>query len=299
MTYTLADCYEQFLDEAAHLRQLRPATVRAYRYELRQAAADPRFQKPLAELTLSDLESWIARDQVAPSTLARRAATFSRCLDWAVRHGYCATNPLRARGPIRAQRHLPRPIPRQTDRDVLDSAVAAAPQPYRLVFTLLRETGMRVSEALDLRVGDVTLEAGHEALRVREGKGGFERVVILGATATPKSLRGLRAHLKALRAANEYELLFRSRRGTRLSYDAVHYQWAKVCAAAELVDEAGKPRYTLHQLRHTRGSELVAQGQPMEIIQRVLGHRDIRSTLGYAELSEAQVRAALEQGHRR
>ena len=44
----------------------------------------------------------------------------------------------------------------------------------------------------------------------------------------------------------------------------------------------------------TRGSELIAQGQRVEIVQRVLGHRDIRSTLGYAELQDAQVRAALE-----
>jgi hypothetical protein len=43
------------------------------------------------------------------------------------------------------------------------------------------------------------------------------------------------------------------------------------------------------------GSELIAQGQRIEIVQRVLGHRDIRSTLGYAELQEAQVRAALER----
>jgi len=79
-----------------------------------------------------------------------------------------------------------------------------------------------------------------------------------------------------------------------VSYDALHYQWARVCQAAGLVDETGAPRYTPHQLRHTRGSELIAQGQRVEIVQRVLGHRDIRSTLGYAELQDAQVRAALE-----
>ena len=82
--------------------------------------------------------------------------------------------------------------------------------------------------------------------------------------------------------------------GTRVSYDALHYQWARLCQAAGLVDGAGAPRYTPHQLRHTRGSELIAQGQRVEIVQRVLGHRDIRSTLGYAELQDAQVRAALE-----
>jgi integrase/recombinase XerD len=49
----------------------------------------------------------------------------------------------------------------------------------------------------------------------------------------------------------------------------------------------------LHQLRHTRGTELVEAGKALEIVQRVLGHRDIRSTQGYADLTEAQVRAAL------
>ncbi|MBV9169142.1 MAG: tyrosine-type recombinase/integrase [Chloroflexi bacterium] len=88
--------------------------------------------------------------------------------------------------------------------------------------------------------------------------------------------------------------MFRSNRGTRVSYD-VHYQWARLCSAAGLVDATGAPRYTPHQLRHTRGSELIAQGQRIEIVQRVLGHRDIRSTLGYAELHDTQVRAALER----
>ena len=74
-----------------------------------------------------------------------------------------------------------------------------------------------------------------------------------------------------------------------MSYDAIHYQWEKLCRLAELINEDDKLRYTIHQLRHTRGSELLAQGQPIEIIQRVLGQKDIRSTLGYAELSEAQV----------
>ena len=50
----------------------------------------------------------------------------------------------------------------------------------------------------------------------------------------------------------------------------------------------------LPQLLNTRATELIEQGQRLEITQRVLGHRDPRSTQGYAELAEAQVRAALE-----
>ena len=74
----------------------------------------------------------------------------------------------------------------------------------------------------------------------------------------------------------------------------MHYQLAKLCGTAGLLDATGNPRYTPHQLRHTRGSDLIAQGQRVEIVQRVLGHPVVRSTLNYAELHEAQVRVALE-----
>jgi integrase/recombinase XerD len=290
----LKDLVDDFLNSAAQLGQLRPSTLKAYRLELFAAASDETFQVPLAELTLSILEAWIARPPAAPSTQARRAATFNTFFEWAIRHDRCAHNPLASRAPIRTQRRLPRPIQHQTERNTLDRAIASAPMPYRLVFIILRETGMRVGEAINLRIGDVNLDPGRETLRIREPKNHTERMIVLGSNATPHTLRALRAYMKALPSREAYEPLFRSNRGTKLSYDAVHYQWRQLCTQVDLTDSAGDPLYTIHQLRHTHGSELLAQGQRIEIVQRVLGHRDIRSTLAYAELTEAQVRAALE-----
>jgi len=289
--------YDAFLADMRHLEQLRPGTLRAYRYELAAAAASARFAVGLDALTLADLEDWIARPPANPSTVGRRAATVRRFFGWAIRHAHCARDPMAGYGSVRARRRLPRPIREAREQQALDAAIAVGREPYRLICTILRETGMRASEVLALRRGDVTLDAGREALRVREAKNSCERVVILGPTATPRTLRCLRAHTKLGQVAAPYELLFRSSCGTAVSYDALHYQWGKLCARAGLVDTSGHPRYTLHQLRHTRGSELIAQGQRVEIVQRVLGHRDIRSTLLYAELQDAQVRTALE-GHR-
>jgi len=65
----------------------------------------------------------------------------------------------RARAPLRGRRRLPRPIREQHEQRPLDAAIGTAPQPYRLIFTLLRETGMGVGEVLELRWGDVTLTA--------------------------------------------------------------------------------------------------------------------------------------------
>lgn len=299
MSITLSEAYPRFLSDLEHVRQLRPATLRAYRYELAAASRDARFAVPLQTLTRSAVESWLMRDAAASSTVQRRRATFTTFFQWSVEQDYCDHVPLSTRSTPRITRRLPRPVQDQQERDRLEQAIRAAPMPYRLLLLLLRETGMRVSEVLDLRVGDVVLDAGREALRIREPKNSIERMVVLGPTATPQSLRGLRAHLKTLPQRDPHALVFRSTRGTRVSYDALHYQWQLVCQQADLLDAAGKPRYTLHQLRHTRASELLAQGQPLEIVQRVLGHRDIRSTLGYADLHEGQVRTALERSSRR
>lgn len=293
MHATLSDHVPAFLDDMARIARLRPHTLRAYRYELTAAATA--LTTPLDALTLTDLERWTSRGTVSASTIARRTATLSRFFTWAVRHQLCTIHPLAVREPARHRPRLPRPVASGNDRVALDRAIATAPQPYRLLFTLLRETGMRAGEVVALVLGDISLAAGREGVRIRDPKNGTERVVVLGPTATPKSLRLLRTQLKTLVGQPTHVPLARSPRGTRVSYDALHYQWSLVCQDAHLVDPTGKPRYTLHQLRHTRGSELVEQGQRLEIVQRVLGHRDPRSTLGYAALHDDQVRAALEQ----
>jgi integrase/recombinase XerD len=291
--------FEAFLSDIGQLERLRPHTVRAYRYELAAAANEACFRRPLDEVRLDDLDAWLGRTPAATSTVGRRVATFRHFFAWACRHGLCERNPLVERAPLRGHRRLPRPIREQPEQRALDAAIGSAQQPYRLIFTLLRETGMRVGEVLELRWGDVTLDSGREGLRVREPKNGLERMVVLGPTATPRTVRGLRAARRSLgRTPADHEVLFHSNRGTQVSYDALHYQWAKLCDAVGLLDRTGAPRYTPHQLRHTRGSELIAQGQRVEIVQRVLGHRDIRSTLGYVELQDTQVRAALEHPSR-
>lgn len=274
-------------------RRLRPNTLRAYRADLMIAAAH--FTGPLDQITPKHIEAFLADPAAAKSTARRRAASLSRFFQWAMREGDVEKNPLDLIEPVELERRLPRPVPAGDARKDIAKAISSAPQPYRLIFTLLRETGMRVSEVIGLNTGDVTLEPGREGLRVCEAKNKSERIVTLGPNSTPKSLRGLRAYLRELGSGLPPTTpLFCSNRGTRVSYAAAQYQWAQLCGRAGLVEASGELRYTLHQLRHTRGTELIEEGKPLEIVQRVLGHRDIRSTQGYADLSEAQVRAALE-----
>ncbi len=237
-----------------HRRKVRPNTIAAYTSDLRLTARQ--LQGSLDRLPLADIEVVLESGFLAPTTIARRAASLNRFFAWAAKRGLCPANPLTNREPPRSSiRRLPRPIQSATDLAAIDRAIVQAPPPYRLIFTIVRETGMRIGEVLALQRADVCLEPGREGLRVRAPKNGHERMAVLGAKATPRSLRGLRALIKDLHNQPGYVPLFRSNRGTQISYAAAQYQWTQLCLAAGLVDEvAGKPhlRYTIHQLRHTR-----------------------------------------------
>src|SRR5438270_2844285 len=148
---TLATCLEDFLADLNHLERLRPHTLRAYRYELAAAAADPRFQRPLPELDHKDLEAWLVRGKAATSTVGRRVATFRHLFAWAIRRGLRMQSPLVELAPLRGRRTLPRPIREQHEQRALDAAIASAPPPYRLIFTLLRERGVAVGPRMTVR----------------------------------------------------------------------------------------------------------------------------------------------------
>jgi site-specific recombinase XerD len=186
---------------------------------------------------------------------------------------------------------LPRIIA-TADLALVERAMRGAPLPYRLMFTILRETGMRASEVCFLQVRDVVLEPGRELLWVRAGKTG-DRVVTLTTNTHARTIRGLRAYLKQIGSRPPASALFLSNRKTRVSYDALEYQWQQALQQGGLTNERGTARYTLHQLRHTRATELLDAGLRIEDVQRFLGHKSIKSTQVYAQISDAVLRERL------
>jgi integrase len=146
---------------------------------------------------------------------------------------------------------MPRIIDSAHDLRLVEQVIRDAPLPYRLMFTILRETGMRASEVCRLQVRDVVLEPGRELLWVRASKTG-DRVVTLTSNTHARTLRGLRAYLKQFGSRPPASALFLSNRQTQVSYDALEYQWQQALKQGGLTDEQGKGRYTLHQLRHRR-----------------------------------------------
>ncbi|GAA5531236.1 tyrosine-type recombinase/integrase [Herpetosiphon gulosus] len=291
MMTTIAAHLDTFLDDMQYRRKLRPNTLRAYRYDLQLAAIA--MPMDLDTITIQHVENWLYNEDASIATSNRRAASLSRFFTWAIRHGICPIDPTQGRERSAPPHRLPIPIRRKTERDHLDAAIRILAQPYRLIFTILRETGMRASEVIRLNYQDVCLDPGREGLHLREPKNGYDRIVILDPDATPRTVRGLRSWVRTHPTGVGHEPLFRSNRQTRISYRALYYQWQILCTNAGLTNAQGQPQYTIHQLRHTRATELIERGHRLEIVQRILGHRDPRSTQAYAEISDSVVRQAL------
>jgi integrase/recombinase XerD len=282
---TIASELETFLADIQREHGLSNNTITSYRCDLRTAAAA--IASSLEAVSTSDIKDFLDGRDEQPGTTNRRIASLGRFFRWAVSQGYTIHNPVDQVGARYHAEHRPQPIASEAERRALDTAIAGCPQPYRLIFTLLREIGVRTDEVLNLNVGDVILEPGREVLLVQDSKSGTKRMVVLTPDAMPRSLRGLRSWVRDMGESLSPETpLFRSSRGNRASYDTLHRRWVQVCKQARLVDVVdGRevPRYTLHHLRHTAAAELIAF-YPEQVVRRILGHRDPRSTRRYTEI---------------
>jgi hypothetical protein len=167
--------------------------------------------------------------------------------------------------------------------------------------TILRGTGMRLGELLDLELDCLLDFASHGSwLKVPLGKLGTERTVPLDeptlvALDAWTAQRGAQRALPHPRHGNPTDFLF-VERGRRLSAYRLRQGLADAAAAAGLPGRDGAALHvTPHQLRHTYGTALVNGGMSLQALMAVLGHVSAEMTLRYASLASPTVRVAYEQ----
>jgi len=148
-------------------------------------------------------------------------------------------------------------------------------------------TGLREGELKGLQWSDIDFD--HRILTVRHSWCDYRKVL-----DTPKSNRERHIPL----GDEVYEVLFRRRRtsgfvftverGQPLSHKRLILQLARAC------ERAGIRRTTSHVLRHTFASHLVAKGIPLNVVQSLLGHSSVTTTMRYAHIAPSSLRAAVD-----
>lgn len=252
-----------------------PATQAAYRRDARDwfefclgCRIDP------LRARRGDTTAWIDELRLrgrAESTIARKIAALAALYAWARDEGLTDADPIPRRRPKapRDDRHI-LGLDRVEVRALLEAAEAWGPR-ERAFVVLLLTCGLRVSEALGARIGDLDTIRGHHVLTVM-GKGAKPRTVAL-APAT-------------WHAIDEY---IADRIDGPIFITASGRAWDRVAAARSLdriAQRAGLGHLHPHVLRHTAATLALDAGAALDRVQALLGHADPRTTMRYAAARE-------------
>lgn len=162
----------------------------------------------------------------------------------------------------------------------------------RAILELIYATGLRVSEAVNLKVQDVNFDAGF--LRCI-GKGSKERIVPLGREAIISVKRYLeKVRPKLAKNASDDSILFLSRLGKRISRQSF-WKLVKYYARRARLKKEPKP----HTLRHSFATHLLSRGADLRSVQEMLGHADISTTQIYTHIDKNRLKLIHKTYHPR
>jgi integrase/recombinase XerD len=169
-----------------------------------------------------------------------------------------------------------KPIPEVlTTEEVKKLIEATLNVKHRLIIKLLYGCGLRVSELLSL--GKSNFDFGEGLLHVRLSKGRKDRFVKI-----PDTLKG---ELESYSSLNEGDLFFQSARGGRLTTSAIQ-KIVRNSARKSGINKEVHP----HMLRHSFATHLLEQGTDLRVIQKLLGHSDIKTTQIYLQVSNRLIK---------
>jgi len=193
----------------------------------------------------------------------------------------------------RSQR-LPPPVLSEQDAQRLMAAPAETTVGLRdrAILELVYGTGLRLSECVRLDLQDLSLLEGR--LLVRSGKGGKDRALPLVGRAAAALSFYLREVRPQLARSPREEAVFLARDGERLSRSALQARLGHYGQALGL-----RMKLRPHLLRHTCATHLLQGGADIRHVQRLLGHKEIRTTAIYTRVSVTDLREVLERAHPR
>jgi len=264
---TLSEAASAFLGYLADYRRFSPATIRAYRSDLRDFCASfgPTIPAPEA-VTRQDVLRFAVALRCSAQTVRRKVTTVSSLYRYLQDLGAVSENP--ARGiplPRRAKM-----LPIAPSREEILQIVRAARLPWlRCALILLATTGIRRAELVGLRLQDVDLETG--TLLVN-GKGNKQRFVPLNEVA----LEAIRTYLPIRARHARADTLLVNQRGLAVVPGGLFHTFRMAVWRAGL-----RRAITPHTFRHAFATELIRERVDIRTVQELLGHESLETTARY------------------
>ena len=269
---------------------LAKATLDSYRSDLGQfsqwlAEHSPESLLEAAESTVARFIADLSKRKRA-SSQARYLSSLRRFYRWQISRGRRQEDPCRMLdNPIRSLR-----LPKAISEAQVDALLAAPDietplgQRDRCMLETLYATGLRVSELINLKLHEISLNDG--ALRAF-GKGSKERLVPLGEIASDWIRRYLAEARPTILGKHPSDALFVTARGAGMTRQAF-WQLIKRYALIAGIDPA---KLSPHVLRHAFATHLLNHGADLRVVQLLLGHADISTTQIYTHVARERLKS--------
>jgi integrase len=273
----------------AHLEAMgrKPSTLRTYRNQFETQIVPRIGASPCSRLDRDRVEQLVtdlARDGLAAKTIRNVLGLLNGICEFAVRRRWAGENPCRYVD--RPSVELSEDI-RFLDPDQVEAVLRVIDQGdfgrvHSAIILTAAMSGLRLGELLALRWRDVDWQA--QRIRVRYS-------FVRGHLGTPKSRRGSRSVPMADRLGGELDCLHRQtahQADDALVFGNPHtgspLDGAALLRAFRRYLKRAKVREVrFHDLRHTFGTRMAGAGVPLRTLQEWMGHRDLRTTLIYAD----------------
>jgi integrase/recombinase XerC len=301
MARSSQDLKTEWLAALAHERRASPHTLRAYGDDMARfleflhghlgGAVNDRA---LAKLSPADIRAFITvrRQQgLGAKGVQRALAAVRSFFRYLARENILESAAARSVRTPRIRKGLPRPLSETDAARAIEVAgehdIAWIAARDAALLTLLYGAGLRISEALSLKRGDVPLAASLTIL----GKGNKERVVPV--LAPVRDAIGRYEALIPFTGAKDAPL-FLSRRGKPMSAREAQLLMQKLRGALGLSERA-----TPHAMRHSFATHLLANGGDLRAVQELLGHASLSTTQTYTEIDTKKLMDVYEKAHPR
>lgn len=289
---------EDFLHDLRIERGLAANTISSYRLDLKE------FHQFLIQQHITNLAkvdqltilNFLKQQQnkgKARNSVTRMVSTLRHFFQYLVQNEQLTVDPM---AEIKAPKKG-RPLPQVLTVPEVDALLAApdTTNKYgirdRAILEVMYATGLRVSELVHLKMGELHLEMG---LIQTIGKGNKERIIPIGDVAIDWIDRYLNQSRPLLLKQRTSPYLFLNAHGSGLSRQSI---WQKI---QHYVSVAGiRKHVTPHTLRHSFATHILENGADLRIVQELLGHSDISTTQIYTHISKKHLTEVYRKAHPR
>ncbi|MFB6262760.1 MAG: site-specific tyrosine recombinase XerD [Bradymonadaceae bacterium] len=299
----IEEAIEDYLRFSRVQRNLSENTVDAYSTDLEQFADFCRDDEEVEtvenvrDVHVSEFLGDLLDRGLKSRTVARKLSTVRGLFEHLVEAGVVESDPTDPVDSPNHGRNVPSVLSLDEVERLLEAPDCSTPEGERdrVMLEVLYATGLRVTELVELQLGDVDLNGGYVEV---VGKGDKQRIVPLGE----KAVEALEAYLDSGRpellenqgGPGSTPYVFVTRRGSSITRQGFWKNLKRYGRVAG-IDDSISP----HKLRHSFATHLLERGADLRVVQSLLGHADIATTEIYTHVAQARLKSMYDEHHPR